>query len=197
MEEIKPSESDANEEETTGEQAAPNSDSSQAGTEDDTNIKAGFKDRLEEISGREFKSEEDAIKHYENLASYVGKKKEETAEENPTVAPSEKPKSNVLTDRLDRFEFISENPEAKEHFEEYVKPLSQAKGVPLAQAWEQIKPLIDAKKEQEDEKEIGISSKNRVQPTSNTDLKELRKKAQTGDIASQEAMVMAELEGKM
>ncbi|MEX0598247.1 MAG: hypothetical protein WD512_17300 [Candidatus Paceibacterota bacterium] len=39
--------------------------------------KSEFVKKLEEISSREFRDEEQAVKHYKSLAAYVGKKKED------------------------------------------------------------------------------------------------------------------------
>lgn len=44
-------------------------------------IKSEFHKKIEELSKREFVSEEEAVKHYSNLASFIGKKKEDYAKE--------------------------------------------------------------------------------------------------------------------
>ena len=91
-----------------------------------------FLEKFKEITGREFKDIDDASKHYKNLASFVGKKKEEPQEE-PEVK-EEGVKEDGLSDikeSIQRMEFLGENPDAKKHFESHVKPFAEGKGLSL------------------------------------------------------------------
>lgn len=180
------------------EENVSDTDSSKTGEED---VKAeDFKAKLEEISGREFKSEEDAIKHYKNLASFVGKKEEKQTEETTEEKPEPKTDNsgvNEVMERLDRFEFLTANPEAKEHLDDLIKPIAQANGKTLEEAWEEVKPLVEAKKQVEEQKEVGITSNNRIKPAKNSDVEKLRKQAMKGSADAQENLINAMLGGQM
>ena len=60
--------------------------------------KSEFVKKLEELSKREFVSEEEAVKHYQNLSSFIGKKKEDYAKEiEPKVQEMLKEKDAVVS----------------------------------------------------------------------------------------------------
>ena len=146
-----------------------------------------FLNKMKEISGRDFKNIEDAKKHYKNLASFVGKKEE--PKEEPKVETNDESLSAVkeISSKLERMEFISENPDAKEYFESHIKPFADGKGLSLDEAWKEMKPLVDSKKAEE--QEIGVNSKNVITPKSDPKLKSLEDQARRGNPEAQEEYV--------
>lgn len=149
--------------------------------------KEDFLDTVKKVTGREFKSPEDFEKHYKNLASFVGKKQEDK----PAVKSEVKPSADLsdINQKILKMEFLGETPDAKSHFETFVKPLADGQGISYAEAWEKIKPLVDAGEAQKTEKEIGVNSKNRIAPPTNSQLKKLEETAKTGSQEAQEAYI--------
>lgn len=187
MEEHKPSETDA--EETVAEDQG---DTGVQAGEENVNGTKSFKETLEEVSGRAFKDEEDAIKHYKNLVSFVGKKEEKT-EEKPEVKEVKQPVTDndalrAIQERLDKQDFLAAHPDVADQFE-LIQTLAKGKGVSYEEALADVQPLIDAKKANDEEKDVGITSKNRIRPASNTDLQALRERAMRGDSSAQEELV--------
>lgn len=188
MEENKPSETDAPVGEAIETQGDP---SNEAGKE---NVIGGFKEKLEEISGRNFKDEEDAIKHYKELSSFVGKVgQEEKTKEKPEVKEVKQPVTDndalrAIQERLDRQDFLAAHPDVVDQFE-LIQTIAKGKGVSYEDALADVQPLIDAKKANDEEKDVGITSKNRIRPASNKDLQALRERAMRGDSSAQEELV--------
>lgn len=149
-----------------------------------------FLTKVSAISGREFKTIEEYEKHYKNLASFVGKKIE-PEKEAQLKAPDKKETEGItqILANQKKIEFFMEVPEAKKHFDEFVKPLADGSGLTYAEAWERVRPLIQVSEEQEKEKEIGVNSKNRIQPIANSELKELVAEARKGSASAQEQLV--------
>lgn len=149
-----------------------------------------FLTKVSAISGREFKTIEEYEKHYKNLASFVGKKIEPEKVEQPQT-PDKKDDGGIalVSENLKKIEFFMENPEAKKHFDEYVKPLADGSGISYKDAWAKVQPLVQSSEEQENEKEIGVNSKNRIMPVDNSKLNELAQKARTGNAKAQEDLV--------
>lgn len=202
MEENKPLDTDSAEDETN-EDAHVESDSSesdpslqQAEGKEDVSTNEDLLATIEETSGRKFKDSDDFVKHYQNMASLVGKKVETPNEETPKESeapkedtPQNSPDISKVVERLDKSDFLSENPDAKEHFDSIIKPLSAAKGLSLGDAWEEFKPFIEASKANENAKEIGVNSKNRIAPTSRTEMNKMANSARSGNAESQELLV--------
>lgn len=182
MEENKPLETDAPEEENLDElfeESPEETPEKEAGEKDVQPAEDDFLTKVEKITGRKFKDEEDLKKHYKNLVFYVGKKKEEVTPKAETSTPVQNDELREVSEKLKKIEFLGDIPEAKAHFEKYVKPLADGQGVSYAEAWESIKPLVDAGEAQDKEKNIGVSSKNRIAPMGNPALKKLREAAKT------------------
>lgn len=150
------------------------------------------KEQLQRITGRQDIDTIEAFeKHYKNLSSYVGKKVEPAVEKKTQPAPR-KSEDTALTEILEtqkRIEFFMENPDAKKHFSEYVKPMADGSGISYVDAWEKVKPLVLSSEEQEKEREIGVNSKNRIKTVDNSQLKGLAEKARSGSAEAQEALV--------
>ena len=145
-----------------------------------------FKEKLEEISGREFKDEDDAIKHYKNLASHVGKPKVESA---PAAQPESDNELSAIKDTVAKIQFLSENPKAKTYLEDLIVPMSIGKKLSLQEAWKAVQPLVQASEEQDKQKDIGVSSKNRTVPLENPAIQDLTKNAKQGSPAAREALI--------
>lgn len=143
------------------------------------------KEELERLVGREVKDKNDFEKHYTNLKSFVGKK-EEKVEEKPQPKKSQ---GNEVMEKLNRIEFFGENPEAKKYFDDFIKPMADGKGISLEEAYSQVKPYIQATEAQEKEKEIGVESRNRLEPAMDKKLAALANKAREGDKRAQEEYV--------
>ncbi len=146
-----------------------------------------FLKTMKSISGREFKSVEDAKKHYKNLASFVGKKEEPKEE----PVKQEEPNQAVqdISSKLEKMEFVSDNPDAKQYFDSHIKPFAEGKDLSLTEAWKELQPLFESKKAQDDEQEIGVNSKNVITPKTDPALKGLREKALKGNSEAQEEFV--------
>jgi len=164
-------------------------DETSVGATKDVDATQEFLTKVSEIAGRKFETIEDYEKHYKNLSSFVGKKVEPAVSARKPAPRKSEDMSRETTEKLDKIEFLMESPEAKAHFEEYIKPLAEGSGVSLAQAWEKVKPLVLSREEQEKEREIGVSSRNRVKPVDNSKIKGLIDQARSGNAAAQEAMV--------
>lgn len=148
-------------------------------------------DKLKDITGREFKDEEDFTKHYKNLSSYVGKKvdAEEKVEEESKDEPDLADKIASLENRYVEKEFLDDNPDAKSHID-LVKAVSEKEDIPLGKAWDtKVKDLAEAKKAREEESEIGVKSKNRLSPTESKRVNSLAKKVAEGDVEAEESYV--------
>ncbi len=204
MEENKPSEADAeetpqidtlSEEELQEEFGEEEQEESKAGEEnvpssqeepEETQEKDIFltKEEAEKLVGREIKDKEDFSKHYTNLKGFVGKKKEPVEVSND---------SSEVMEKLNRIEFLGDNPDAKEYYEDLIKPLADGKGLSLEEAYKSVSPYIEATKAKNKEKNIGVESKNRINPARNKKIQALAQKARDGDEKAQEAYIKANL----
>lgn len=188
MEENKPLESDTDE--TLGEIEDLFNESES--NESEPESKVGEKDvqptdilkQLKQITGREFSSVEDFNKHYSNLKSFVGKK----VEPEQKTPQQEDSKLIQILKNQEKIEFFMEKPEAKEYFNEFVKPLAEGSGVSYQEAWSKVQPMIQVSKEKEQEK-IGIDSKSRIKPINNPELKKLEELARRGNPNAQEEYI--------
>lgn len=189
MEENKPLESDSEEtlendfDELFEEQESNDSPPESKEGEKDVQPTDQLLSTLKEVAGREFDSLEDFKKHYSNLKSYVGKKVEPEQKTSPT--------DSTLTEILknqQKIEFFMETPDAKEHFNDFVKPLAEGSGISYQEAWMKVQPMIQVSKEKEQEK-IGVDSKTRIKPINNPELKKLEELARTGNPSAQEEYI--------
>lgn len=117
--------------------------------EDGEATNSDFLAKAKEITGREFKDEEDFKKHYKNLSSFVGKK----------VAPKEAPKA-VATDRVAELEFKVDHPELKEHFD-VIKMVARERGKSYSEVVEDpmVKELLDYRQSKKGESVIHSNNK--------------------------------------
>ena len=193
-EENKPFESDTDAEETLDDLFKEDQESTteEVGSDKDVDATKEFLTKVSKISGREFGTIEEYEKHYKNLSSYVGKKVVESGDQPQKSTPNRKVENDSLKEVLEsnrKIEFFLDNPDAKKHFAEYVKPLADGSGISYVEAWEKVKPLIQSSEEQEKEKEIGVNSKSRIQTVDTSKLKSLAQEARGGNAAAQEALV--------
>lgn len=161
-------------------------------------------DQLNQVTGRQFKSLEDFQKHYKNLNSLVGDQKrietEKKAKEldllknkarddsSPSLAKEiEALKADFTEDR-----FLRNNPTANEHLE-LVRSVSKAKGISLDKAWnDHVKDIASGYAASKKEKEIGVETKNRINPQTKQRLNTLTEEYQkTGSGDAQDALVAA------
>ena len=128
------------------------------------NSENDFLKKAKEITGREFKDEEDFKKHYKNLSSFVGKK----------VEPKAKP---VASDRVAELEFKVDHPEYKEHFD-VIKMVSKEKGLTYNDAINDpmVKELIEVR--QSKKGESVIHSNNKIS-SSNANVAKLKANVNT------------------
>lgn len=180
MEKNKPLDSDG------VETSVENTEIEKPGGED---VEAAFLQKVSEISGRTFGSIEDYQKHYKELSSYVGKKVEVEKKDSEEDIPVSNDAINgikELNERFTKMEFFTKNPEAEKHFDEFVKPLADGKGLSYQEAWDKIQPLIKSSETLENEREIGVSSKNRIQNTTQAELQKISSDARKGDPVAQD-----------
>jgi len=148
---------------------------------------------INRVTGRNFASMEDFEKHYKNLNSLVG---DQTRVENEKKAKElEKIKTSGdqelrgivegLQSQLVEKDFLAENPTAKASLD-LVKAVASSKGITLHEAWENhIKDTWEKANAYNEEKEIGIRSKQRLMPAEakeiNTLVEKVKAEASTED----------------
>ena len=131
------------------------------------NSESDFLQKAKEITGRDFKDEEDFKKHYKNLSSFVGKK----------TAPKVEPKGS--SDRVAELEFKVDHPEYKEHFD-IIKMVSKEKGLSYNDAISDplVKELVEVR--QSKKGESVIHSNNKIS-SSNPSIAKLKANVDTED----------------
>jgi len=132
------------------------------------NSEADVISKLKEITGREFKDEEDFKKHYKNLSSFVGKKIEA------------KPKSNTNKDEIiSDLSFKVDHPELKDHFD-IIKMVSKYKGISYDEAISDnmFKEIVEVR--QSKKGESIIHSNNKISPA-NSSINKLKSNVHTED----------------
>ena len=156
---------------------------------------------LNSLAGRSgnqsFNTKDDFFKHYKNLASLVGK---------PAVreASAEKPKKSDSSDKVATLEeeirtikatlvqkdFLSRTPEAGAHLK-IVEAVALKDGVSLDDAWEKsVKALAQAAGSYQKEREVGVNSKNRINPMTSQKLNSAKEKFLTsGNRSDMERLV--------
>lgn len=139
-----------------------------------------FLAKAKEITGREFKDEEDFKKHYKNLASYVGKK---------TEKPVVKAKAED-NDRVAELEFKVDYPEYKEHFD-VIKMVARERGKSYSEVVDDplVKELLEVR--QSKKGESVIHSNNKIL-SSNSSLAKLKANVNTEDGLAQYLMAISE-----
>ena len=142
---------------------------------EDVGGKTDFTLKLEELSGRTFKDDADAEKHYKNLSSFVGKK------DKPTPAKAElselMEKVSGLEQTVTERDFIYEKPEAKDHLD-LVRSVAKADGTTLQAAWDKTKEYVGAVEASKKEKTV-VESKNRLTAPQQKEFQAVAEKART------------------
>lgn len=139
------------------------------------------REQLEKVAGRKFESDEDFIKHYENLKNLVGD--QELAKERK--AKKEEPKGDKLSEmeqKLARLEkesitkdFLLSTPTAKEHLD-LVEAYAEKHGVSLSEAWEsKVAKLAESSQSRT------VINKNRITPVQSQRISDLAERASRGD----------------
>ena len=145
------------------------SDDADTSDEDGENQNSDFLSKAKEITGREFKDEEDFKKHYKNLSSFVGKKVEAKV-----VKPAK-----AENDRVAELEFKVDHPELKEHFD-VIKMVARERGKSYSEVVDDplVKELLEVR--QSKKGESVIHSNNKIS-SSNSSLSKLKSNVNTED----------------
>ena len=152
----------------------PSEETPQEPGAEDVGGKSDFTTRLEELSGRTFKDDADAEKHYENLKNFVGKK---DTPPKPAKADLSELMSKVsgLEQTVTERDFVYEKPEAKDHLD-LIRSVAKGEGLTLAQAWEKTKDYVGAAEASKKEKTV-VESKNRLSAPQQKEIQALTEKA--------------------
>jgi len=154
---------DFNDDTSTNDESDTSSEDGEPNNSDD------FLSKAKEITGREFKDEEDFKKHYKNLSSFVGKK----------VAQKEVPKETKVapSDRVSELEFKVDHPELKEHFD-VIKMVAKEKGISYNDAVSDamVKEIVEVR--QSKKGESVIHSNNKIS-SSSPDIAKLKQNVNT------------------
>jgi len=187
VEENKPSETNESELELGSEPGEENVSDDETSTDslDDSEL-----EKLNKLTGKDFKSVDDFKKHYDNLKSFSGteeaqdlRKKAKLYDELQKEAEKVKDdigkedttgdKFNQLEDKFNKSEFIRENPDAKEHFD-LVEAIADQKKVSFQEAWDSsVKDLAAAKLEKDKEHSDIIDSKTKTAPLNTQKINQL------------------------
>lgn len=139
------------------------------------------REQLEKVAGRKFESDEDFIKHYENLKNLVGDQelaKERKAKKEDTKVD----KLSEMEQKLARLEkesitkdFLLATPTAKEHLD-LVEAYAEKHGLSLSEAWEsKVSKLAESSQSRT------VINKNRITPVQSQRVVDLAERAKTGD----------------
>jgi hypothetical protein len=136
-------------------------------------------EELNKISGREFKSKEDYLKHYENLKKLVGdqdlakKRKEVKQEEAKKEEVDETAKELAqLKKDLAKKDFLIETPTAKP-FIEPLEAYADRQGVSLEEAWNSESFQLIAESSQRTGKKL--TTNNKIAPARSKEIDRLQK----------------------
>jgi len=151
-------------------------------------------EELKAISGREFKSKEEYIKHYENLKKLVGnqelaKERKETKEVKPDkVGELEKKIAEMEKAGITK-DFLLDVPTAKEHLE-LVEAYAEKHGLSLSEAWNsKFANLVESS-------QVNVINKNRTTPIQSQQTAKLAEMARGGDESAQDALINSVVWGK-
>ena len=185
VEENKPSDTNESELELGSESGEENV----SGEETSTDTPDGSElEKLNKLTGKDFKSVDDFQKHYENLKSFSGteeaqelRKKAKLYDELQKEKPEDKVKEegtpddkfSELNNKFNKSEFLRENPDAKEHFD-LVEAIANQNKVPFQEAWDSsVKDLAVAKSEKDKEHSDIIDSKSKTTPLDTQKINQL------------------------
>ena len=136
-----------------------------------------FLSKAKEITGREFKDEEDFKKHYKNLSSFVGKKVAQKEVPKETPKETKVDSKEAPSDRVSELEFKVDHPELKEHFD-VIKMVSKEKGISYNDAVSDamVKEMVEVR--QSKKGESVIHSNNKIS-SSSPDIAKLKQNVNT------------------
>jgi hypothetical protein len=136
-----------------------------------------FLSKAKEITGREFKDEEDFKKHYKNLSSFVGKKVAQKEAQKETPKETKVDSKEAPSDRVSELEFKVDHPELKEHFD-VIKMVSKEKGISYNDAVSDatVKEIVELR--QSKKGESVIHSNNKIS-SSSPDIAKLKQNVNT------------------
>jgi hypothetical protein len=159
---------------------------------EDVGGKTDFTLKLEELSGRTFKDDADAEKHYKNLSSFVGKK-----EAKPTPAKADlselMQKVSGLEQTVTERDFVYEKPEAKDHLD-LIRSVAKAEGITLQAAWDKTKEYVGAVEASKKEKTV-VESKNRLTAPQQKEVASLVEKSRTEGLNENEQIELVKKMG--
>lgn len=150
-------------------------------------------EELKAISGREFKSKEEYLKHYENLKKLVGnqdlaKERKEKEVKPDKVGELEKKIAEMEKAGITK-DFLLEVPTAKEHLE-LVEAYAEKQGITLSEAWNtKFANLVESSQK-------NVINKNRVNPIQSQQTAKLVDMARGGDESAQDALINSVVWGK-
>jgi hypothetical protein len=188
----KPLETDDQEELESEDLFSPDDETPQEPGAEDVGGKSDFTLKLEEISGRTFKDDNDAEKHYRNLSSFVGKKEESPKPVKADLAEL-MTKVSGLEQAVTERDFIYEKPEAKEHLD-LVRSVAKAEGLPMSKAWEKVKEYVGAFEASKKEKTI-VDSKSRPNVPQSKEFTALAEKATSEGLNESEQIALMKASG--
>lgn len=152
-------------------------------TLEELNLKAG------RSGSNAFKSKDDFFKHYENLKSFVGKQEKKEVNQAEDKSFDVMTKISSIEAKLAEKDFISEVPEAKDYLD-IIKAVAKDKQITLEEAWdENLKEIAEGASARKKELEIGVKSKNRINPAQSPKIQKLAELAKSGSTAAQEAFL--------
>jgi hypothetical protein len=100
-----------------------------------------------------------------------------------------------IKSQLAERDFISEAPEAKDYLD-IIRAVAKDKKITLKEAWnDSLKEIAEGANAKKKELEIGVKSKNRLNPMQSQKAQQLAELAKTGNTAAQEAL-LKEMLGK-
>ena len=152
---------------------------------------------LNSISGRNFSSKEEALKHYKHLNSLVGDQKRIETERKAKDAESKlseldklRAEMNALKQDNTKKEFLLANPGAKDKIE-LVEAYADKHSLPLEEAWTKIADKFAISTSNEDS--YGVRPKQRITPTQSQNIAELTEAARRGNSDAQDALIQETL----
>jgi len=136
-----------------------------------------FLSKAKEITGREFKDEEDFKKHYKNLSSFVGKKVAQKEAQKETPKETKVDSKEAPSDRVSELEFKVDHPELKEHLD-VIKMVAKEKGISYNDAVSDamVKEIVEVR--QSKKGESVIHSNNKIS-SSSPDIAKLKQNVNT------------------
>jgi hypothetical protein len=157
-------------------------------------------EKLSEITGREFKDEEDFKKHYKELSSFVGKNPKELEEkaklydtlkeskqklETAETGGASNEELSALREKIEEMELLQDNPDTAKILGT-IKSVAKAEGVSLKEAYNsKLKDLfqskLDAERREQEERNSSVESKSRISSSKATKISSLADQVKATD----------------